>query len=98
LTLAEITPGTLERASSTRATQEAQVIPIMGILAFSDFLGLDFSAITFLQGYQFLYYTTYLLPHSRLYRNQSKTIFISYLIIYYKVNQWLYVIYVIHLP
>src|SRR4030042_6224576 len=34
LTLAEITPGTLDRASSTRATQEAQVIPPTGNMDF----------------------------------------------------------------
>src|SRR4030042_2866912 len=34
LTPAEITPGTLDRASSTRATQEAQVIPPTGNIDF----------------------------------------------------------------
>src|SRR4030042_7084417 len=33
-TITEITPGTLDKASSTRATQEAQVIPATGNMDF----------------------------------------------------------------
>jgi hypothetical protein len=35
LTLADKTPGTAERAFSTRATQEAQLIPSTGNVTFS---------------------------------------------------------------
>jgi len=45
LTLAEVTPGTSASACSTRLTQEAQVMPVMGIYAFWALLALDLLAI-----------------------------------------------------
>ncbi|BBU53893.1 hypothetical protein KU6B_01580 [Mameliella alba] len=39
LTLADSTPGTAERAFSTRPTQEAQVMPSIGICTVSDAWG-----------------------------------------------------------